>query len=112
MYLGSQRVEAQHVSSGDEAIALVDVWQPHVEILDITMPFRDGYSTAAALRQSAHGSELNILAFTALDETLVKGRAVGFDAYCRKGASVSALFAFIHLLADVHGPGMSSEDQG
>ncbi|PLQ00483.1 response regulator [Cupriavidus pauculus] len=95
LYLRTQGVDAQSVDSGDAAIGLIDDWLPDVVILDINMPDRDGFSTAAELRRSKRGSDFVIVALTALDEALVRRHAKEFDGYCRKGTRPSSLLTLL-----------------
>lgn len=94
-YLRTQGIDTKYVDSGDAAIALAEGWAPHMVILDITMPIRDGYSTAAALRRSKRGSDVIILALTALDEAQVRRHGAGFDAYCQKGTKLPLLLTLL-----------------
>lgn len=73
-------------ASGDEALALAQETRPDLVILDVVMPGRDGYSTAAALKGAAGADYLPIIFLTALtdQESRLRGLGVGADEFLTK----------------------------
>ncbi|MFT4503308.1 response regulator [Caballeronia sp. 15711] len=76
-------------------------FNPHVIIMDISMPEFDGYQGALALRDDVHTREVAIVAFTAFDEAELQQHIVGheFDAYCQKGQAPLRLATPVTLFA-------------
>ena len=62
----------QTAPDGQAALRLISEFRPHVVVLDIMMPGRDGYETASALRSYLPTPSLGIVAFTSLDEEHVR----------------------------------------
>jgi DNA-binding response OmpR family regulator len=91
--LGFQGLDARYVLDGLTAVEMLEYWHTDLIVLDISMPVHDGFQTARMMRGSAQGSNLGIVAYTALPEELVRSRAIesGIDAYCQKGASLDGL---------------------
>ncbi|BBP98307.1 hypothetical protein BSFA1_34360 [Burkholderia sp. SFA1] len=98
--LASDGCDTRFALSGVDALRAIDVWVPHVVILDITMPEHDGYATARVLRRIGRTREAVIIAFTALGEEIVRveGLHSGFDGYCQKGNPPTALVDLIRRL--------------
>lgn len=86
--------------SGVEALGTIDVWVPHVIVLDINMPEHDGFETASIMRRLTATRHLGIIAFTALSDVEIEIRAhlCGFDAYCQKGSPLDRLVGLIDAL--------------
>jgi len=57
--------EHKEASSGKEAIALFDEWQPHLIFMDIRMPEMDGYEATRRIRQRPGGDNVKIVVLTA-----------------------------------------------
>ncbi|SAL12170.1 response regulator receiver protein [Caballeronia arvi] len=95
--LDSDGCDTRVALSGVDALHAIDVWVPHVVILDITMPEHDGYATARVLRRIGRTRDAVIIAFTALGEDIVRkeGLHSGFDGYCQKGNPPTALVGLI-----------------
>lgn len=91
-------LETRFVSSGVDAIESLGLWQPHVFVLDITMPEHSGFAVARVLRGMPSSRDAGIIAFTALGkaEFLATGPAVDFDGYCQKGGSHAPLLNMIN----------------
>lgn len=66
------------------------------------MPDCTGFDAARALRGDHRTAAIVILAFTALDETEVRGQAGerDFDGYCQKGQSPTCLVRLIHMFVN------------
>ena len=77
---------------GDEALAEVERFRPHLVLLDVMMPRRDGYEVCQQLRGSGW-TDLKIVLLTAKgrEAEVTKGLALGADAYVTKPFSTSEL---------------------
>lgn len=77
---------------GEQALALVDQFQPHCVLLDIDMPGMSGQEVAARLR-TLHGPELVLIAVTGWGKAddRVSHAFADFDYYLRKPFDLAAL---------------------
>jgi signal transduction histidine kinase/DNA-binding response OmpR family regulator len=73
--------EVKTVSDGNEALASVRVFAPHVIVLDIGLPGLDGYAVARQLRERGDTSHTLLVAMTGYGQREDRERAVasGFD---------------------------------
>ena len=73
--------EVKTVCDGNEALASVRVFAPHVIVLDIGLPGIDGYAVARQLRERGDTSHALLIAVTGYGQKEDKQRAVdsGFD---------------------------------
>ena len=69
------------MSDGNEALASVRVFAPHVIVLDIGLPGLDGYAVARQLRERGDTSHTLLVAMTGYGQREDRERAVasGFD---------------------------------
>jgi len=76
---------------GDEAVRLVEVYQPEVVILDIRMPRMDGIEACGALRQKGYSGLVVML--TTFTEAAIQNKAAsaGANAYYSKEVSPAEL---------------------
>ena len=95
-----EAMDARFAASGIQALEFTRHWMPDVIVLDINMPLHDGFSTARVLRRLPSTRGAAIVAFTALDEQVVrhKGLPAGFDGYCQKGQSPGDLVNVIRVM--------------
>ncbi|GAB2878607.1 response regulator transcription factor [Nocardioides pacificus] len=86
---------------GDEALAEVERFRPHLVLLDVMMPRRDGYEVAQTIR-AAGWRDLKIVMLTAKgrDAEIAKGLAVGADAYVTKPFSTRELVEQVKTLLE------------
>jgi two-component system, OmpR family, response regulator len=91
-------LETRFALSGVDAIQLLGFWQPHVSVLDISMPEHNGFAVARVLRSMPATRDTGIIAFTALAraEFVATGPVVDFDGYCQKGGSHAPLLKMIN----------------
>lgn len=84
----------QEVSSGKDAIVIVENWNPDLILLDINMPFMDGYAVCKKIRES---SMVPILFLSAKNEEKDKLKAfsLGGDDFVNKPFSGKELVARI-----------------
>jgi len=79
--------------NGQDALNLLDSFDPAVIVLDMNMPVLDGYQTASIIRAKKDGDKFHIIAHTAIDDSLSVARMVeaGCNATLTKPASVEHL---------------------
>jgi CheY-like chemotaxis protein len=77
--------ETRVARSGDEALAVLDGWEPDVALVDLWMPGMDGFELARWLRVRGTGAPL-LVAVTGLGTLSYRERAaeVGFDYFLVK----------------------------
>jgi signal transduction histidine kinase len=80
-YLRLEGHEVKTVTDGNEALASVRVFAPHVIVLDIGLPGLDGYAVARQLRERGDTSHALLIAVTGYGQKDDRQRAVeaGFD---------------------------------
>ena len=78
--------DARIAEDGDEAIAIADSYRPHVVVLDLSLPGRDGYEIARELRARPYGHGLVLVALTGWTGKDVREKAAeaGFDFHLLK----------------------------
>ena len=64
--LGLHGLETRTANDGDEAVQIMDGFQPHCVLFDICMPGMDGLELAKRLR-STSGDDVVLIAMTGLD---------------------------------------------
>ena len=57
--------EVREATDGMEAIALWESWSPHLILMDLRMPFMDGYTAIRQIRENREKRETIIIALTA-----------------------------------------------
>jgi DNA-binding response OmpR family regulator len=70
---------------------------PDLCILDVNMPYRDGFSLAKKIRQKSDVIPILFLTAKSLEEDKLKGFAVGADDYIVKPFSMKELISRIHV---------------
>jgi len=80
-YLRLEGHEVKTVNDGNEALASVRVFAPHVIVLDIGLPGLDGYAVARRLREQGDTSHALLIAVTGYGQKEDRERAAasGFD---------------------------------
>ncbi|MFD1884524.1 response regulator transcription factor [Paenibacillus wenxiniae] len=91
-YLEREQYEVQTAQDGQEALQLTSMFQPHLILLDITLPKLDGYDVCRELRKTLH---IPIIFVSARDEETDKvlGLGIGADDYIVKPFSPRELIA-------------------
>ena len=87
-----------HVTyNGEAAVEVARRVQPHVAVLDLGMPGRDGYEVCRTLRAEPWGARLTLVAQTGwgLPEHRSRARQAGFDHHLVKPADPADLVAIL-----------------
>ena len=86
--------ETRVARDGEEALAEVERFKPHLLLLDVMLPRRDGFEICQRLR-SAGWTDLKIVMVSAKGREMEveKGLALGADAYVTKPFSTRELVA-------------------
>lgn len=91
------RYNVQSVSSGAEALKLVNFYPPDAIVMDIVMAGMDGFATLRELH--AQGVTCKIIAYTARRERKPgEFESRGFDAYVPKSESLDSLLVMLQVM--------------
>jgi CheY-like chemotaxis protein len=88
-------VETAH--DGDEALAIARRAEPHLVLLDIGLPRRNGYEVAREIRQLPWGSGSVIIAMTGWGQPTdrARSREAGFDHHLVKPVSLDTILELV-----------------
>jgi CheY-like chemotaxis protein len=88
--------------NGAQCLDVLPIVDPHLVMLDLSMPGMDGWQTLAAIRADARFSQLSVVAATAYYAVDMDQEAhnAGFDAYFEKPLNPRRL---VQELADIIG---------
>ncbi|HEY9861564.1 MAG TPA: response regulator transcription factor [Candidatus Obscuribacterales bacterium] len=88
--------------NGQEALALVDEYQPHLIVTDITMPRMDGYELVRRVRQKLEFRLLPVIFLTARThiQERIRGYQLGCDLYLPKPFDLDELGAVVRNLLE------------
>lgn len=105
LFARESRYELYCVSNPNNAVNVIREEQPDVIILDIHMPFMDGYDLLKLLRLDASLNETPVIALTAsaLTEERAKGLAAGFAEYLTKPLDYQLLINTINEIVNNKG---------
>ncbi|PWS36503.1 PleD family two-component system response regulator [Falsiroseomonas bella] len=92
--------EVSVAGSGQEALALVQRWQPDVVLLDVMMPGMDGYEVCRRLKAQSATAHIPVVMVTALTDQAerVRGLEAGADDFLSKPVDDATLFARLRAL--------------
>ncbi len=78
--------EVRQASNGIEAVEVAGLFQPHVVLMDISMPGMNGYEAARAIRANEWGKFMVLIALTGWGRPadLDAAREAGFDRHLLK----------------------------
>lgn len=84
-------------SSGQEALTLVDDFEPHVVVSDITMPDMDGYEMMATARRHCRHTGFKSIALSGhtMDDAQERSKEAGFDVHLPKPVDFDNLFQIL-----------------
>jgi len=102
LMLQHQGYQISAASSGEQGIAKAENEQPDVILLDVMMPYMDGYEVARRLKTNPRTQYTPILMFTAKSqlEDKVAGFEVGVDDYLTKPTSPGELQSHVRQLLE------------
>jgi DNA-binding response OmpR family regulator len=85
--------DVRTVNDGDQALALVGSYHPHVLLIDIMMPGKSGYEVCQRVRSNPDWSDIRIVMLSAKgrEAEVNKGLSLGADLYVTKPFSTQAL---------------------
>jgi DNA-binding response OmpR family regulator len=89
--------EVRSARNGDEALALVESFQPDLVLLDVMIPGRSGYEVCQRMRERPEWRHIKIMMLSAKGRgaEVNKGLSIGADAYMTKPFSNRELIARI-----------------
>jgi YesN/AraC family two-component response regulator len=76
-------------TNGQEAVRLVEEYQPNVVLMDIRMPVMDGLQATQHIK--SHWPEVKVVALTMYGAYRTKALAAGVDTFLIKGCPVEEL---------------------
>ncbi|MCB0284043.1 MAG: response regulator [Calditrichae bacterium] len=86
--------------SGEEALELVPAFMPDLILLDVMLPFRNGFEVCQNIRARKELSDIKIIMLTAKgrEADIERGKAAGADSYVIKPFSTKELVAKVREL--------------
>jgi two-component system, OmpR family, phosphate regulon response regulator PhoB len=82
--LGMEDFEVAVAPNGEAGLALADILQPDVVILDVMMPGLNGYEVCRAIKARSEDTRIVMVTARSSEEDERTGREAGADAYLRK----------------------------
>ena len=78
--------EIRTVANGDDALRVAREFRPHLLLLDIMLPLKNGFEVCQVIRESPELNPVKIIMLTAKgrETEVAKGLALGADAYITK----------------------------
>jgi CheY-like chemotaxis protein len=106
MFLSTTGAQIEIAMDGEAALARALEWQPHVCVLDLEMPRRDGRDVARQIRERCGAPRPLLIALTGwtTNEDRQSAVAAGFDHYLTKPLHPAELVRIIqnHLVAEIN----------
>ncbi|SDV50088.1 response regulator [Chitinasiproducens palmae] len=92
-------VRSRCAYSGEQALGLITRWQPHVVLLDLSLPGTDGFKVAEQIARMPGGDRPVLIAHTGLNraENIERVRALGFSGFCSKPLSFGPVLRFLNV---------------
>lgn len=89
--------EIKEAENGQVAVELFKTWQPHCILMDMRMPFMDGYEATQQIKATTQGQATTIIAVTAssMEEEKAVILSAGCDGYLRKPLKEADLFLLL-----------------
>lgn len=82
-------------ADGEAGVAAVDAHQPHLVLLDVSMPVMDGFQALAEIRRVSPGSVVIVLTGYSENAAALTAVELGAHGFIRKGGGVPELIAQI-----------------
>ncbi len=98
--LQAEGMQVYATDNADDAEILARSTQPHLVLLDIMMPGRDGYDLLASLKRHELTRHIPVVLLTAkaTDEEVWQGWQSGADYYITKPFNMEELVYFFHMV--------------
>ena len=98
--LRHSRYEVSVASDGEQALRLMESFAPHLVLLDVMMPVRDGFEVCRIIRGNPAWRTVKIVMLTAKgrDSEFRRGLELGADAYVTKPFSTQRLLEQVRAL--------------
>lgn len=92
--------EVRVARDGDEAVRLVETFSPHLVLLDVMMPARNGFEVCEKIRANPAWRRTKIIMLSAKGRAseVDRGLALGADAYVTKPFSTQRLLEQVKAL--------------
>jgi len=97
-FLTAEGYQVTTLNQSDKAIQAAEVVKPDMFILDIMMPYPDGFTLCSMLRADPRFAATPILIITALDNTNSKASTFGANDYLSKPFNLDEISARISAL--------------
>ena len=91
--LASEGFQVMAAGGGQQALAMLTSWHPTLVLLDMRMPFMDGWAVARALRES--GSKVPIIVMTAAESAERWADEIGAAGHLAKPFELDELIACV-----------------
>lgn len=100
-------------NDGREALQKVKDEQPDLVVLDVMMPYMDGFEVLQNLRRNPETADIPVIMLTAKaqDADVFKGWQSGVDCYLTKPFNPMELITFVKRIFDSLGGGQASTDK-
>jgi len=95
-YLSIKGYEVRSVRRGEEAVALSEVFEPGVVVLDLLMPGMNGIDTLKALKASNHPPKVIMLSAADHEKVIEGAISLGADFYLCKPVQLVELEKLIN----------------
>ncbi len=109
--LESRGFSVRLVSDGAAAMDAFREFKPHICVLDVMMPFKDGFSLATEIKDTNPAMPIIFLTAKVQTEDLLKGFASGGNDYLRKPFSMEELIVRIHNLLQITSNNQGSKEK-
>ena len=78
--------EVMVVHSGEEALAVIEPFEPDLVLLDVMLPAVDGFQVCQHLKENPRRKSIKVVFLSAMtrDLDIAKGNTLGADAYITK----------------------------
>jgi two-component system, OmpR family, alkaline phosphatase synthesis response regulator PhoP len=109
--LERQGYEVVTANDGREALEKVDAERPDLVVLDVMMPYMDGFEVLQNMRRNPSTREIPVIMLTAKaqDADVFKGWQSGVDCYLTKPFNPMELLSFVKRIFDSMDGGVGGE---